>query len=38
MNSLGNTQYHNAYVPLISFVPSMGSGKMILGDSLRVIE
>lgn len=38
MNSLRNMQYHNVYVPLISFVPSMGSRKMILGDSLRVIE
>ena len=38
MNSLRNMLCHNAYVPLISFVPSMGSRKMILRDNLHVIE
>ena len=35
INSFSSAQHHSAYAPLISFVPSLGSGKMILGNNLR---
>lgn len=32
-----SAQHHNAYAPLISFVQSLGSGKMIFRNNLRGI-